>query len=156
MATASSSFTTPTLSSISSAGTGLATTSGAHGWAIGDVIGFQGLTEMTELNGTARTIVTVPSSTTFTIGNTSSFTAESTGGADTCFLTVDVSGYLRTGKKGENVTVALSGTYTTEIILERSRSDESSWEKLLPQTTTYNTANATVSDIYQTQRDNTL
>ncbi|KKL10618.1 hypothetical protein LCGC14_2554010 [marine sediment metagenome] len=105
MATASSSFTTPSLTSISSAAAGLVTIGTAHGWEVGDVVGFQGLTEMTELNGTTATIITVPASTTFTIGDTSDNTAEATGGVDTIFLVVDSGGYLRTGAKGEDVTI---------------------------------------------------
>lgn len=156
MATASSSFNTPTLNSISSAANGIVTTNAAHGWAIGDVLRFQGLTEMTELNGLTRVVRTVPSSTTCTIGDTSGFTAESTGGADTCNLAVDVSGYLITGARGENVTVALSGTYSNTIHLERSLSlMQTTWEKVAP-SDTWKTDNATVSFVYETQQDNEI
>ncbi len=153
MAVASSSFTTPTLSSISSAVVGLVTIGAAHGWEVGDVLSFQGLTEMTELNGHRRTIITVPSSTTCTVGDTSAFTAESTGGADTCNLAIDRGGYLHTGRKGENVTVALSGTYSNAIHLERALNpDLAIWEKIAP-VDAWQTDNATISFVYETVKD---
>ncbi len=154
MATATSSFTTPTLSGITSAAAGVVTTSGAHGWTVGDVVSFQGLNEMTGLNGTTAVIRTVPSSTTFTIQDTSSFDAETTGGADTCNLSVDISGYLRTGKKGEDVAIAISGTYVNTIHLERAtNSSETAWEKVYP-SDTWKTDNDTVAEVYLTEKDN--
>ena len=156
MSVATSSFTTPTLSSITSAADGIVTIGSAHGWQVGDVVSFQGLTEMTELNGTTRVIRTVPDTTSFTIGDTSAFSAETTGGADTCNLAVDVSGYLRTGKKGENVTVAISGTYSNALHLERAITpDGKSWEKVMP-VAKWDTDNATVSEIYRTRHDNEI
>lgn len=156
MSVATSSFTTPTLSSITSAADGIVTIGAAHGWQVGDVVSFQGLTEMTELNGTTRVIRTVPDTTSFTIGDTSAFSAETTGGADTCNLAVDVSGYLRTGKKGENVTVAISGTYSNALHLERAITpDGKSWEKVMP-VAKWDTDNATVSEIYRTKHDNEI
>jgi len=156
MATASSSFTTPTLSSTDNLSP-VSVSITSHGWATGDVVGFQGLTQMTELNGNAFVITRVDANT-FTLDGVdgTSFTDESTGGADTAFLVVDISGYLRTGKKGEDVTVALSGTYASQVILERSGPDGDSWEKVLPQNRTWNVDNATVSEIYQTRSDNEI
>ena len=119
MATASSSFTTLQADSITSANPGVVTTSTSHNWQTGDVVGFQALTTMIELNGT-NAVITVLSSTTFSIGDTSSFSADSTAAADTVFLVVDISGYLKTGAKGEDVTVAISGTYTSTVHLERA------------------------------------
>ncbi len=156
MATATSSFNTPTLSSISSAASGLVTIGISHGWDVGDVLSFQGLTEMVELNGTTRVVRTVPSVTTCTIGDTTDFTAESTGGADTCNLAVDVSGYLRTGVRGEDVSVAISGTYVNAIHLERALTpDATAWEKVLP-VGRWDVEDATVAAFYTTESNNEI
>ena len=70
------------------------------------------------------------------------------------FGAAGVSSSLRTGKKGENITVALSGTYAAAVQLERATSpDELSWEKVLP-VDQWKTDDATVSEVYLTQRDN--
>jgi len=53
-----------------------------HGLAIGDVVYFTGLTEMTELNGTLQTVTAVGSADLFSINDTSAYgSAETTGGA---------------------------------------------------------------------------
>lgn len=157
MTTATSSFTTPSLTSISSAALGLVTIGASHSWTTGDVVRFQGLTEMTELNGQDR-VITVVNATTFTIGDTSSFDAETTGGADTCFIVVDVSGYLRTGVKGENVAISISGTYSSAVHLERAITrDATAWEKVYPASNAkWDTANATVVAVYQTGKDSEI
>ncbi len=158
MATATSTFTTPTVSSTDNLSP-VSVSVTSHGWATGDIVGFQGLTEMTELNGQAFTITRVDANT-FTLDGIdgTSFTDEATGGADTVFLVSDISGYLRTGKKFEDVTVALSGTYSSTVYLERALTrDALVWEKVLPlENDTWNTANATVSEIYQTTQDNEI
>jgi len=54
----------------------------AHGRAIGDIVYFAGLTQMTELNGTYQTVTAVGSADLFSINDTSGYSAaESTGGA---------------------------------------------------------------------------
>tara|TARA_Y100000310_G_scaffold341006_1_gene438735 strand:- start:822 stop:1142 length:321 start_codon:yes stop_codon:yes gene_type:complete len=72
------------------------------------------------------------------------------------FGAADVSASLRTGAAGENVTVALSGTYAASVQLERAMTpDATSWEKVMPRdNSTWNTANATVSEVYQTRSNN--
>lgn len=156
MTTATSSFTTPTLTSISSAANGVVVIGSDHGWQVGDVVSFQGLNEMTELNGETAVIVSITNSTTFTIGDTSGYSAESTGGADTCNLAVDVSGYLKLGKKGEKVTVAISGTYSNSLELQRAKTpDQTAWEKVAPyKNTSWDVTNDTVSFEYQSINDN--
>jgi len=53
-----------------------------HGLAVGDVVYFSGLTEMTELNGTLQTVTAVGSADLFSINDTSGYgSAETTGGA---------------------------------------------------------------------------
>jgi len=54
----------------------------AHLLAVGDIVYFSGLTEMTELNGTFQTVTVLDTANTFSINNTSGYvSAESTGGA---------------------------------------------------------------------------
>ena len=54
----------------------------AHGLSVGDVVYFSGLTEMTELNGTYKSVTVEDSADTFSINDTSGYgAAETTGGA---------------------------------------------------------------------------
>lgn len=60
----------------------LATTSASHGLAVGDVVVFQGLGGMVELNHRIAVVATVPLATTFTFDiDTSGFTAYTSGGS---------------------------------------------------------------------------
>lgn len=71
----------------------------------------------------------------------------------TSFTAVGVSGVLRLKHAGEDVTIAISGTYNTTIVLERAlTSDENgAWVRVVP---AWVTADATVSEVYQTKREN--
>ncbi|KKK65369.1 hypothetical protein LCGC14_2974830, partial [marine sediment metagenome] len=75
----------------------------------------------------------------------------------TSFTAVGVSTTLRLQAIGEDVTVALSGTYAATVQLERALSSaEDAWEAIYPPNrgTPWGTANATVSDVYKTQSQN--
>lgn len=63
----------------------------AHGLAVGDLVYFTGLTEMTELNTTTQTVTAVGSADIFSINDTSSYgAAETTGGACASEVTVEI------------------------------------------------------------------
>lgn len=73
-------FTSATITNITQANPGVVTTSAAHGFTTGEVVGLADVVGMTEVNGNSYTI-TVLSSTTFDIGvDTTGFTAYSSGG----------------------------------------------------------------------------
>ncbi len=75
----------------------------------------------------------------------------------TSFTEAGVSAALRLQAIGEDVTIALSGTYVATVQLERALTpDEQAWEAVYPPNrgTSWSTANATVSDIYKTQSKN--
>ena len=75
----------------------------------------------------------------------------------TSFTAVGVSTTLRLQAIGEDVTVALSGTYAATVQLERALSSaEDAWGAIYPPNrgTPWGTANATVSDVYKTQSQN--
>ena len=68
------------------------------------------------------------------------------------FGAVGVSSSLRTGKKGENVTVTLTGGASASVVLERATTpDELAWEKVDP-TDVYD-ASSNVTVVYLTVRD---
>jgi len=71
-----------TASAISSANPGVVTVASTTGWVAGDALRFQDLTEMVELNNTRKPIyiVAIINSTTFSISDTSTYAAETTGG----------------------------------------------------------------------------
>ncbi|MFX0194550.1 MAG: ubiquitin-activating E1 FCCH domain-containing protein [Candidatus Hodarchaeota archaeon] len=70
------------VSGITKANPGVVTTASAHNRYVGDRVYFTGLNEMTELNGTFQTVTARGSSTTFSINDTSGYSAaETTGGA---------------------------------------------------------------------------
>lgn len=70
--------------------------------------------------------------------------ASFTGVGDNTSLTIP--------RKGENISIAISGTYNMTIALQREIGSpgSGSWATLK----TYSTANATVADTYQSERDN--
>ena len=75
----------------------------------------------------------------------------------TSFTAVGVSTTLSLQAIGEKVTVALSGTYDATIVLERATSpSEMGWVRIYPPNrgSPWVTANATVSDVYVTDRQN--
>lgn len=53
----------------------------AHGLVVGDLVFFDSLNEMTELNDAYQTVTVLDSANTFSIGDTSDYDAETTGGA---------------------------------------------------------------------------
>lgn len=69
------------LSAITKANPGVFTTDAAHGLSVGHLISLHNIVGMTELNNQLRRVVTVPTTTTFTIGvNTTDYTTYSSGG----------------------------------------------------------------------------
>jgi len=79
----STDFATATITNVTQANPGQVTTSAAHGFSDGEIVGITGVVGMTELNGNSYT-VTVVDTTNFTIGvDTSGFTAYSSAGTAT-------------------------------------------------------------------------
>lgn len=82
--------TSKTITAVTQATTAQITTSAAHGYSVGDRVKIESITGMTELNNWTAAILTVPTSTTFTIDiDTTSFTAYSSGGTTKEVLTGD-------------------------------------------------------------------
>lgn len=66
---------------VTQAAAALVTTSGAHGFSVGDVVLIYGTTAMLQIAGIEYTVQTVPSSTTFTVAvNSSGFASAATAG----------------------------------------------------------------------------
>lgn len=100
-----------TITAITAASSPTATTSAAHGLAVGDIVVFQDILGMTQLNKRIAVVLTVPSTTTFTFDiDTSAFTAYSSAGsvAKSELFIDDRSGIL-TGSLGGTGTI----NYTT-------------------------------------------
>lgn len=89
-----------TVTAITQAANGQVTTSAAHGFAVGDKVRFRQIGGMTQLNDVLAKIVTVPTTTTFTIDvNTSGYDAFAAGSLENKVFdiskTVDASGSYR-------------------------------------------------------------
>lgn len=79
---------TKTITAVTQATTAQITTSAAHGYSVGDRVKIAAIVGMTDLNGWTATVLTVPTSTTFTIDvDTTSFTAYSSAGTTAKVLT---------------------------------------------------------------------
>jgi hypothetical protein len=81
---------TKTITAVTKATTAQITTSAVHGYAVGDRVKIAAIVGMTELNAWTATILTVPTTTTFTIDvDTTNFTAYSSAGTTAKVLTGD-------------------------------------------------------------------
>jgi len=137
-----SDFSTATITNVTQANPGQVTTSAAHGFTTGEIVGITGVVGMTELNGNSYT-VTVVDSTNFTIGvDTSGYTAYTSDGTATSegpvTLTLDyplgnIDGFVRVTAYTNETTVSaevitdLGGLTATDDWAEGAWSDRRGW-----------------------------
>lgn len=96
---------------VSQAASALVTTASAHGYAVGDVVLIYGTTAMLQIAGVEYTVLTVPSSTTFTIAvNSSGFASAATAGFVKKVLYPDL--YL----PGNRVITAISSSGVSTVV----------------------------------------